>query len=115
MTDWDGTLTDTSPDSTATKVKTWRTIESAPTDDRKFLIGKYDGEQLWNEDYTDFVWAGEPQWIQAISHHENPRGPHLTRGWNHRNGPIYRPTHWKELDDGPAIDNPVVIVEQETS
>jgi len=65
----------------------WLPIETAPKDDREFLVGGYDEAGVFH---------------QAISHNENPAVNPL-RGWNHRNGPLnVRAMHWKPLD-APTI------------
>lgn len=71
----------------------WQDISTAPDDDSEFMIG---------------VWF-DGEWLTAVSHRENPSGPHETRGWNHRNGPLPAyPTHWTHCPPLPAPPVPSV-------
>jgi hypothetical protein len=80
----------------------WRPIEEAPKDDSKFMIGRWFYEhEFWDDKKSEWVQTGKREWVQTISHHENPERPHRCRGWNHRNGPMDNPTHYKPIEKGP--------------
>ena len=86
----------------AAKPDKWQPIETAPRDDSEFMIGRWFYEhEFWDDKKNEWVEIGKREWVQTISHHENPDGPHACRGWNHRNGPINKPTHYRPLPEGP--------------
>jgi hypothetical protein len=90
----------------------WFLIEDAPKDDRRFIVGMWDGEKLWNTDFSKFAWAEKPIWRQAISHDDNHREKYNgSRGWNHRNGALNgQATHWTYELAPPPLTDPVATL-----
>jgi hypothetical protein len=78
----------------------WLPIDTRPMDDSMFIVGGWFGEADIRDGhpYDQIGWAEEPQWLEFLTHNENKKGPHLSRGWNHRNGPTpnsHQVTHWR--------------------
>lgn len=87
----------------------WQPIETSPTDDSKFMIGMWVGRVVWVEELNKNIFTSTPTWMQCVSHRENPEGPHLTRGWNHRNGPLCgNAKYWAPLHKPPVFDGDTI-------